>query len=76
MECTLRGCPGSYEHRTITHAVRREDKIIVIDHVPAEVCNVCGDTLLTPETSEKLDEILADYEQRQPADSAPVYEFA
>jgi YgiT-type zinc finger domain-containing protein len=27
-------------------AVRQGDRIIVIEHIPAEVCDVCGDVLL------------------------------
>ena len=46
----IEGCPGEYEQREVVHTVRQGDRIIVIDHVPAEVCNVCGDVLFTPET--------------------------
>lgn len=50
VKCTLEGSSGDYEERKIVHAVRHRDQVIVIDHVPAEVCPVCGDVLLKPGT--------------------------
>ncbi len=38
MKCTIKGCPGEYEERKIVHTVRHHGQVIVIDHVPAEVC--------------------------------------
>lgn len=72
-ECRI--CGGSYTRRKISHTFRREGRLIVIDDVPAEVCDVCGDVLFTPQTSRKLDKLVADYEKRSPKDTAPVYEF-
>lgn len=43
MKCSIKGCPGEYEERQIIHPVRYHGQVIVIDHVPAEVCSVCGD---------------------------------
>lgn len=54
MKCTTEGCPGEYEQREVVHTVRQDDRIIVIDHVPAEVCTVCGDVLFTPRQYVKL----------------------
>jgi len=48
MRCTIQGCPGEYEERLIVHTVRHNGQVIVIDHVPAEVCRICGDVLLKP----------------------------
>jgi YgiT-type zinc finger domain-containing protein len=50
MNCSINGCPGEYERTQVTDTVRHRGRIIVIDHVPAEVCRVCGDVLLEPET--------------------------
>ena len=46
----------------------------MIDHVPAEVCNVCGDALLTPETVRRIEALL----KATPPSSrnVPLYEFA
>jgi hypothetical protein len=42
--------------------------------VPAEVCSVCGDTLLSPETIRRLEELLS--ARSEPGRSAPVFEYA
>ena len=49
-------------------------KLIVIDHVPAEVCPVCGDVLLRPETVRRI-EVLPE-KQNQPSSTVPLYEYA
>ena len=73
MKCSIHGCPGQYESRAITHTVRQGGQVVVIDHVPAEVCDICGDVLLSPETIRQLEALL---KRAQPASSAPLYEYA
>ena len=55
MKCSISGCPGTYEARTVIYTVRRRGEVIVIDHVPAEVCSICGDVLLTPDTVRRIE---------------------
>ena len=52
-------CTGEYEERQIVHTVRYRGQVIVIDHVPAEVCSICGDVLLKPETVRRIEELVA-----------------
>ena len=40
MKCSIDGCPGEYEAGKVMHTVRHRGQVIVIDHVPAEVCSV------------------------------------
>jgi YgiT-type zinc finger domain-containing protein len=58
MKCTITGCPGEYEERQIVHTVRHRGQIIVINHVPAEVCTICGDVLLRPDTVRRIEGLL------------------
>jgi YgiT-type zinc finger domain-containing protein len=74
MKCSIAGCPGEYEERQIVHTVRHHGQVIVIDHVPAEVCSVCGDMLLKPETVRRIEELLRT--RAQPAGTVPLYEYA
>ena len=74
MKCTINHCPGVYEDRKIVHTVRRAGQVVVIDGVPAEVCSVCGDVLLKPDTVRRIEAILRD--AGTPSRTAPVYEFA
>jgi YgiT-type zinc finger domain-containing protein len=74
MKCSIEGCPGEYEERKIVHTVRSQGQVIVIDHVPAEVCSVCGDVLLKPETVRRIEALLRT--ATRPAGTVPLYEYA
>jgi len=74
MKCSIQGCPGEYEQRKIVHTVRYKGKVIVIDHVPAEVCSVCGDVLLRPETVRQIEALLR--KRERPISTVPLYEYA
>ena len=74
MECSLEGCPGRYEEREVVHTVRHRGQVMVIDHVPAEVCSLCGDVLLKPETVRRIEALLRT--TAQPAGTVPRYEYA
>jgi len=74
MRCSIEGCPGEYEERKIVHTVRHQGQVIVIDHVPAEVCSVCGDVLLKPETVRQIEMLLRT--ATRPVSMVPLYEYA
>lgn len=58
MKCGIDERPGTYEERQVVHTVRYRGQVIVIDHVPAEVCSVCGNVLLKPEAVRRIEELL------------------
>ncbi len=72
--CSIQDCPGEYERRTVTHTVRHQGQLVVIDSVPAQVCTVCGDVLLDAKTVRRLEELLDT--RATPARTAPVYGYA
>ena len=74
MKCSVEGCPGEYEERKIVHTVRHQGEVIVIDHVPAEVCQVCGDVLLKPETVRRIEKLLRT--TPRPTSTVPLYEYS
>ncbi|HEV2854588.1 MAG TPA: YgiT-type zinc finger protein [Thermoanaerobaculia bacterium] len=74
MNCSIQGCPGEYESKEITHTVRHKGRIVVIDHVPAEVCSICGDVLLRPETVRHIEALLRT--STEPTRTVPLYEYA
>ncbi len=74
MKCSVEGCPGFDEDRRIIHAVRYHGQVIVIDHVPAEVCSICGDVLLRPDTVRRIEGLLRT--RGQAAGTVPLYEYA
>ena len=74
MKCSFEGCLGEYQEQKILHTVRHRGQVVVIDHVPAEVCSVCGDVLLKPETVRRIEEMLKT--TPHPATTVPLYEYA
>lgn len=72
MNCTVNNCTGEYEHREVVRAIRQGERIIVVEHIPAEVCDVCGDVLFTPETIERLEALR---QTATPVRSVPLYDF-
>lgn len=74
MKCSIEGCPGEYEERKIVHTVRHQGRVIVIDHVPVEVCSVCRDVLLKPETVRRIETLLRT--AARPVSTVPLYEYA
>ncbi len=73
VRCTIQDCAGEYEDRQILHTVRTGGQVVVIDHVPAEVCCLCGDVLLRPETIRRIEAILRT--KGVPAGTASLYEY-
>jgi len=73
MRCSINGCPGEYEQREVVHTVRQGDQLIVIDHVPAEVCSICGDVLFTPDTVRKIEFLR--HTPVPPTRTVPLYDF-
>lgn len=74
MKCTFEGCLGAYEQRRVLHTLRHRGDVVVIDHVPADVCSSCGDVLMGPDTIRRI-EVLLDG-RRPPTASVSLYEFA
>ena len=73
MKCSIEGCQGEYEGRKVMHTARHQDKVIVFDHVPADVCSVCGDVLFAPDTVRRIEDMLRT--GGRPTGTVPLYEF-
>lgn len=73
MKCSIKGCPGDYEEEHIIHTVQYHGEVVVIEHVPAEVCSICGDVLMKPETVRGIEDLLR--EKRPPVKRVPMYEY-
>ena len=72
-KCSIGSCPGEYEYKRILHTVKHQGSVIVIENVPARVCPVCGDVLLSLSTIEAIEALLKN--PGEPARTAPVYEM-
>ena len=56
------------------HTVKRGEDVFVFESVPAEVCDVCSDILLAPETIRHIEKLLSD--RAEPCKHAPVYTYS
>ena len=74
MKCTIQGCTGEYEDRRIVHTIQRQGEVFALEHVPAQVCPMCGDTLLSPDTIRHVEALLR--RQTKPQRMVPLYEYA
>ena len=67
---------GERGAKLIRYNLPTADGLILVDHVPAEVCDRCGEVTLSPDVVERLQRTVW---QRQPPTrviETPVYEFA
>jgi len=62
--------------RRVTYTLEVDGQLIVIENVPARVNVETGEQLFSPDTVERLQQMI--WEQKQPARmiQVPVYEFA
>ena len=60
----------------VTYTLQTDDKLIIIENVPARVCLESGEKFFSPDTVEQLQETI--WENRKPRRiiETPVYEFA
>lgn len=74
MTCDLCGAPMKDE--SVTYTIQLDDRLFVVEHVPARVCIQCGERLYSPETVERLQKAV--WEKRPPVRTleTPVYDFA
>jgi YgiT-type zinc finger domain-containing protein len=74
MQGSVGECPGEYEERKIVHTARYRGRVVVIDGVPAKVCQICGDVLLRPEVVRRIEALLQSSDA--PAAMVPLYDYA
>ena len=74
MKCTIRVCTGEYEIRHILHTLQEGEQVYVFENFRAEVCDVCSDTLLAPDTIKSMEQRLR--QKKQPSRMVPVLDYA
>ena len=57
--CAL--CGGKLREGFTELVLKAGVEVVVIKRVPALVCSCCGEAYLTPEVSEKIDQVLKEY---------------
>jgi YgiT-type zinc finger domain-containing protein len=66
----------TFVEKKVSYTLEMEGRVILIENVPARVCVETGEPFFSPQTVERLQEMI--WEKRQPdrVVETPVYEFA
>lgn len=67
---------GDRVERLVRYQITVDDRLIVVDNVPAVVCDNCGETTFTPETVARLQQKVWGHEAPARTIEATVYEFS
>jgi YgiT-type zinc finger domain-containing protein len=62
--------------RKVTYTLEQDGKFIIVENVPARVCVETGEQFFSPETVERLQQMIWEGEQPKKFIETPVYEFA
>jgi HTH-type transcriptional regulator / antitoxin MqsA len=69
-------CGGKVLEREVTFTYEEDDKYLIIEHVPAQVCARCGEKTYSPEVTDDI--LRFSRKEVKPARKieVPVYDFA
>jgi YgiT-type zinc finger domain-containing protein len=76
MSRTCPVCRHAMQTTRIRHVQTWHDQVVVFDHVPAEVCDHCGEILLAGWVVDKLNSILWSKAPAAETIQAPVYDLS
>ena len=60
----------------VRYTLEMDDKLIIIENVPARVCQETGEQFFSPDTVERLQPTIWRHEKPKRTIETPVYEFA
>ena len=74
MKCVF--CGGETLGREVTFTCEEDDKYLIIEHVPAQVCTRCGEKTFSPEVTEEILRFARKEVEPARKIEVPVYDFA
>jgi len=74
MKCVF--CGGKVVKANVTFTYEKDDKYLIIEHVPAEVCTKCGEKMYSPEVTDELLRFARNEFKPARKIEVPVYDFA
>ena len=66
---------GERRHQLIRYSLSTAEGLMLVDHVPAEVCDRCGEVTLSPDIVERLQQTVWGHGVPARIIETPVYEF-
>lgn len=74
MRCDL--CGGRVEKKLISYTLFYEGHWIIVENVPAKVCQQCGEKLFDPEAVGRLQKIIWDKQTPQKKIKIPIFDLS
>jgi len=68
-------CGGEVVKTNVTFTYEEDDKYLIIEHVPAEVCTKCGEKMYSPEVTDELLRFARNEFKPARRIEVPVYDF-
>lgn len=69
-------CSGKIARRKVKLDLWTKGKLIVIEGVPADVCDLCGEEAFSPTTSKKIDRLIRREKKPKAETVVPIFSFA
>ena len=74
MKCVF--CGGKVEKKRVTFNYEEDNKFLLVENVPAEVCSKCGEKTYSPQVTDKLLRFAKDEFKPLKIIKVPVFNFA
>ena len=69
-------CKGTVAAKRIQHIHRWGNQVYILEEVPAEVCQQCGEVYFAPDVLAQMDRIATTKSRPKATITVPVYSFA
>ena len=74
MKCDI--CSGPMVEKEVTYWIEMDDRLFVVEKVPAKVCVQCGERLYSAETVERLQKTVWGHKEPTRVIETPVFDFS
>ncbi len=69
-------CHGRVSREKVTLDLWIKGKLVVIEDVPADVCEICGEEAFAPQTSKKIDQLIKREKKPRAQTLVPIFSYA
>jgi len=74
MSCIL--CQGQLKKELVKYTLFYKEKWIIVENVPAQVCQQCGEKLFEPEIVDKLQKVIWEEKTPKKEVKTPIYDLS
>jgi YgiT-type zinc finger domain-containing protein len=74
MKCVF--CGGNLAKKNVTFSYEEDDKYLLFENFPAEVCSKCGEKIYAPEVTEELLKFASEEIPPVRVKKVPVFDYA